>query len=144
MQLSIAVARLARMGCAALGWLCLTAAAPGCARETEARKGASESQHVQPIPVTAAVVTRGDVGIYLSGIGSVVPLRTVTVRTRVDGQIMDVAFHEGQMVEAGQLLAQIDPRPFQVQLELARGQLARDRASLDNANIDLERYEPLA
>jgi membrane fusion protein, multidrug efflux system len=132
------------MGWAAFGWLCVAAAALGCAREAEARKGAPESRHVQPIPVTAALVTRGDVGIYLSGIGSVVPLRTVTVRTRVDGQIMQVAFKEGQMVEVDQLLAQIDPRPFQVQLELARGQLARDRASLDNANIDLERYEPLA
>lgn len=144
-QLSIAVARLARMGWAAFGSVLIAAAGLGCAREAEARKGAPEDKHAaQPIPVTVAAVTRGDVGIYLSGIGSVVPLRTVTVRTRVDGQIMQVDFREGQMVDAGQRLVQIDPRPFQVQLELARGQLERDRASLDNANVDLARYVPLA
>jgi multidrug efflux system membrane fusion protein len=132
------------MGCALCGALLVAAAAAGCMREAEARKNAPEQAHTPPIPVTAADVTRGDVGIYLSGIGSVVPLRTVTVRTRVDGQVMRVDFVEGQMVDAGQRLAQIDPRPFQVQLELARGQLARDRASLDNARIDLARYEPLA
>jgi multidrug efflux system membrane fusion protein len=132
------------MGCALCGALLVAAAAAACTREAEARKNAPEKAHTPPIPVTAADVTRGDVGIYLSGIGSVVPLRTVTVRTRVDGQVMRVDFVEGQMVDAGQLLAQIDPRPFQVQLELARGQLARDRATLDNAKIDLARYEPLA
>jgi len=81
--------------------------------------------------------------VYLSGLGTVTALRTVTVRTQVDGQLIDVAFQEGQLVRAGDRLAQIDPRPFQVQLEQAEGQKARDEATLANARVDLERYKAL-
>jgi multidrug efflux system membrane fusion protein len=97
-----------------------------------------------PVPVGAVEATSGNVDIYLSGLGSVVPLNTVTVRSRVDGQLDDVFFEEGQLVEKGALLAQIDPRPFQAQLQLARGQLAHDLALLANARLDRNRYAALA
>ena len=82
-------------------------------------------------------------GVYLNGLGTVTALKTVTVRTQVDGRLIAVAFEEGQLVQEGQLLAQIDPRPFQVQLEQAEGQLARDEATLKNAQVDLQRYQAL-
>src|SRR5262245_23085168 len=96
-----------------------------------------------PIPVGTGVAEVGDIPIYLSGLGTVVPMRTVTVRSRVDGELVRVNFAEGQYVKEGELLAQIDPRPFQVQLDQAEGQLIRDEALLANARIDLERYRTL-
>jgi len=95
------------------------------------------------VPVVAAATRRGDMPVYLNGLGSVTALNTVTVRTRVDGQIVKVHFTEGQLVKEGEPLVEIDPRPFQVQLEQAEGQLAHDQALLANANIDLERYKVL-
>jgi membrane fusion protein, multidrug efflux system len=95
------------------------------------------------IPVAVATVSRADVPVRLSALGAVTAFNTVTVRPRVDGQLMRVAFHEGQFVKQGDLLAQIDPRPFQVQLEQAEGQLSRDQAQLANARVDLTRYQTL-
>src|SRR5256885_9909041 len=91
-------------------------------------------------PVVAAAATQGDVDVIVNGLGTVTPLRTVTVRSRVDGELVRVLFEEGQVVRQGQLLAEIDPRAFQVQLQQSEGQLARDRALLENARLDLERY----
>jgi multidrug efflux system membrane fusion protein len=81
--------------------------------------------------------------VYLTGLGTVTALKTVTVRTQVDGQLVTVGFKEGQLVHAADLLAQIDPRPFQVQLEQAEGQSAKDAATLENARVDLRRYQVL-
>jgi membrane fusion protein, multidrug efflux system len=114
------------------------------ALRSERARGAVASSPGAPshriaIPVVAAQAKLGDLQRYLSAIGTVTPVATVTVQSRVAGQIMAVNFREGQIVKQGQLLVQIDPRPYQVQLEQARGQLAHDTATLRNDTVILER-----
>jgi multidrug efflux system membrane fusion protein len=105
------------------------------------RSGGGAPGGVQPVATATARI--GDVNIVQTGLGTANALRTVTVKPRVDGQLNSVNFTEGQMVAAGQTIAQIDPVPLQVQLAQAEGQLARDAAQLNNARLDLERYRTL-
>jgi multidrug efflux system membrane fusion protein len=94
-----------------------------------------------PVPVTGAAAGRADVHVYLEGLGEVTPLKTVTMHTQVDGQIVKIGFEEGQIVHEKDLLAEIDPRPYQAALEQAKGKLGSDQAFLANAKIDLKRYQ---
>jgi multidrug efflux system membrane fusion protein len=96
-----------------------------------------------PMPVVVTQVHTGDMPITLMGLGTVTPLATVTVQSQISGQIMHIAFKEGQEVKAGDSLIQIDPRPYQVALTQAQGALARDKALLANAHVDLGRYTTL-
>jgi len=94
-------------------------------------------------PVVATRATKGDIQIYENGLGAVTPIYTVTVKSRVDGQLMTVSFKEGQLVHKGDTLLVIDPRPYQVALDQAQGNLIRDQALLKNAHVDLDRYQVL-
>ena len=95
------------------------------------------------VRVTIAPVEKSDFPVYLTGLGTVQGFNTVVVRTRIDGQIDKIAFQEGQLVNQGDLLAHIDPRPFQAALDQAKAKKAQDEASLANANLDLQRYTKL-
>lgn len=99
--------------------------------------------HKPSIPVVTATARSGNVPIYISALGGVTPTYSVTVKTQINGQLQQVLFREGQLVKKGDLLAQIDPRPYQAQLMQYQGQLARDTALLNNAKLDLKRYQTL-
>jgi multidrug efflux system membrane fusion protein len=96
-----------------------------------------------PVPVVATKAHRGNIGVYITGLGSVTPIYTVTVKAVVGGQLMQIFYKEGDTVKKGDPLILIDERPFQVALEQAEGQLARDQSLLNNARVDLTRYEGL-
>lgn len=106
------------------------------------RKGAGAAKDAK-IPVVVAAATSKDVPVYLDGLGSVQAYNTVTVHTRVDGELVDIAFVEGQDVKAGQVLARLDPRTFQAQLDQVTATKAKDDAQLADARLDLDRYTNL-
>lgn len=95
------------------------------------------------MPVQAAIARTGDIDVYINGLGTVTARNTATVKTRVNGLLDRIIFSDGQLVREGAVLAQIDPRPFQVVLDQAKGQLARDQAQLAGARLDLQRYRDL-
>jgi multidrug efflux system membrane fusion protein len=136
-----------RWWAAALGFSVAAAAAVYTisvrAAQGHATAGRPQDTATRAVPVVAARVRVGDMGVYLTGLGTATALQTVTVRSRVDGQLINVAFHEGQFVHQGDLLAELDPRPFQVQLTEAEGQAAKDEATLKNTQLDLARYSDL-
>lgn len=129
-------------------WLLLVAAIVAAAvwyfprPQTQPKEG-GRGQAGAPVPVGVSPVEKGDVPVTLSQLGTVTPLATVTVKTQISGYLVQVAFQEGQMVKKGDFLAQIDPRPYQVALEQAEAQLAKDQALLKNAQLDLQRYNTL-
>jgi multidrug efflux system membrane fusion protein len=122
-----------------------SAEAQGPAGATAGGKGGRQGQGGpgQPVPVVVATAQRGDLPVYFNGLGTVTAFNTVTVRSRVDGQIVKINFTEGQLVHQGDALVEIDPRPYQVQLEQAEGQLAKDQAQLRDVQVDYERYQLL-
>jgi multidrug efflux system membrane fusion protein len=135
-----------------IGWIVLIAVVGGAGyygwhrhqdnlqKAENAQKAASRRP---AIPVSISPVEKIDFPVYLTGLGTVQAFNTVVVRTRVDGQIDKIAFTEGQMVKQGDLLAEIDPRPFQASLDQAKAKKVQDEANLANANLDLQRYTKL-
>jgi multidrug efflux system membrane fusion protein len=107
------------------------------------KKDAGVNPAGRAVPVAVAQSRKGDMAVRLSGLGTVTALNTVTVKSRVDGQLVRVDFTEGQLVKEGQLLAEIDPRPFKVQLMQAEGQFAKDQAAFQNGQADLRRFQSL-
>jgi multidrug efflux system membrane fusion protein len=104
----------------------------------------ADRQKPAAIPVTVGKAQTGDFPVYLNGLGTVEPYNTVTVRSRVDGEVTKISFRQGQMVEEGDILAQIDPRPYQAALDQALAKKAQDEASLKDAQLNLQRYGTLA
>jgi membrane fusion protein, multidrug efflux system len=135
-----------------IGWIVLIAVLGGAGyygwhhhqESVQKAENAQKAAARRPaIPVSISPVEQADFPVYLTGLGTVQAFNTVVVRTRVDGQIDKIAFKEGQMVKQGDLLAEIDPRPFQASLDQAKAKKVQDEANLANANLDLQRYTKL-
>src|SRR5438477_7736644 len=139
-----------------IGWILLIAAVgavgyfgwqrfygPNPRAKTESAQKSAPPTSNAPVRVTVKPVEKADFPVYLTGLGTVQGFNTVVVRTRVDGQVDQIAFKEGQLVNQGDLLAEIDPRPFQAALPHAKAKKAQDHANLANANLDLQRYTKL-
>ncbi len=131
----------------AIGAYFLSKGKPGANQASEGKGGkkgaAGKGNQPAATPVVAVRATKGNIGVYFNGLGTVTPIYTVTIKTQVDGQLIDVRYREGDIVQKGDLLAEIDPRPYQAALTQAEGQLARDQATLENAQVDLKRYQVL-
>ena len=117
---------------------------PGDIIKPRSQQAAAAKKPPQKVPVTVADVHLSDFPVYLNGLGTVQPYDTVTVRSRVDGQVTEVGFKQGQMIKEGQVLVQIDPRPYQAALDQAIAEKAQDEASLKDAQLNLARYGALA
>jgi multidrug efflux system membrane fusion protein len=135
-----------------IGWVLLVAAIAGAGYygwtrhrngEQAAAAASAKKSARNPVRVSIAPVEKSDFPVYLTGLGTVQGFNTVTVRTRVDGQIDKIAFKEGQMVRQGDLLVEIDPRPYQATLDAAKAKKVQDEANIANANLDLQRYTKL-
>jgi len=113
------------------------------ATNTGSGKSGGRGGAAGPIPVVAVKAHKGNIAVYYNGLGAVTPLATVTIKSRVDGQLMALHYKEGDIVHEGDLLAEIDPRPYEATLTQYQGQLVRDQALLDNAKVDQARYETL-
>ena len=140
---SVAVLSIAALGVAGGGWYYYRHRAEPTANSAGQNGKGGQAANSAPVPVTLGSATRGDFKIFIEGLGNVQALNNVTVRTRVDGQITKVAFTEGQIVKEGDLLAQIDPGPFQSLLDQAKAKQTQDEALLANAKLDLQRYSKL-
>jgi multidrug efflux system membrane fusion protein len=138
----ILLAALALIGAFA-GWYYLSGpAADAAINSADGNKGRAKGP--PPVPVTVQRVESTDFAVFLNGLGTVQPYDTVTIRSRVDGQVTKINFVQGQMVKEGDLLVEIDPRPYQAALEQAQAKKAQDEANLHNAELDLARYSTLA
>jgi multidrug efflux system membrane fusion protein len=135
-----------------ISWILLLAVVGGAgyygwqryqAGEAAKRADAQKAARPNAVRVSTAAVQKADFPVYLTGLGTVQGFNTVQVRTRVDGQIDKIAFQEGQIVNQGDLLVEIDPRPFQATLDQAKAKKAQDEANLANANLDLQRFTKL-
>lgn len=132
---------LAILGAGAYYWSKHT---PAASQNSAGTAGGRRGQNANAAsPVDAATAVKGNIGVYVTGLGAVTPIYTVTVKSQINGQLMQVYYKEGDMVKKGDTLAEIDPRPYQAQLTQYEGQLLRDQASLDNARVDQKRYEEL-
>ena len=125
--------------CSYFGWRRFYGADAG----TAVSGAAASARAPSPIPVTIGQAKTADFPVYLNGLGAVEPYQTVLIRSRVDGQVVKIAFKQGQMVKEGDVLAQIDPRPYQAALDQAVAKKAQDEATLKNAQLDLARYAGL-
>lgn len=145
--LALGMVVLLAAGAAGAWWWKYREAAPEANKDGKGAPAAGNRRFAGPgraQPVTVGSVQRQDVRVIHAAIGNIAALNTAVVRSRVDGELRAIHFKEGQMVKAGQVLAEVDPRAFEVQLAQAQGQLARDQALLRNAQLDLERYKDLA
>jgi multidrug efflux system membrane fusion protein len=124
-------------------WKGTTASARVNPDPNKKRSKGADQRGGPPATVEGVRARRGNIGVYVNGLGSVTPIYTVTVKSRVDGQLVNVMYREGDNVQKGDLLVEIDPRPYQAILLQLQGQLAKDQALLENARIDLGRYEQL-
>jgi len=113
----------------------------GTVPEKMGRRGMNGAD--RPVPVAIATARKGDIDVIVNALGTVTARSTVTIKPRIDGQLVRINFREGQLAKSGEVLAEIDPRPFQVQLDQVNGQLVRDQALLANARLDLDRYRGL-
>jgi multidrug efflux system membrane fusion protein len=118
------------------GLVLLRRSANGAATTASGRPGMA----LAAVPVTVTAATQGDIAVYLDALGTVTPLATVNVTSRVDGEVLRVNYREGQLVQKGDALVEIDPQLYQAQLKQVEGQYERDKAQLDGARLDLERY----